>query len=264
MDVGRPTVAVEDRGAVRVVTIDRPAVRNALDRPTALALSDAVDGLDAAPALSVGILTGAGGHFCSGMDLKAFLATGQRPEVPGRGFGFTRRPPRKPLIAAVEGSALAGGFELVLACDLVVASKEARFGLPEVTRGLIAGSGGLLRLPSRMPRSVAMLHALTGRPLTAQAAEQWGLVNLLVEPGAALAAALELADEIAELAPLALQATKELVNRTADLDPDDVTRQDELLEIVAASDDAREGAAAFAERRRPVWNRGTEFRQHKG
>ncbi len=257
MAAGGPTLLVEDRGAVRVVTIDRPAVRNALDLPTATALAEALDGLDDDPRLSVGVLTGAGGHFCSGMDLKAFLATGQRPEVPGRGFGFTRRPPRKPLVAAVEGNALAGGFELVLACDLVVAAHDARFGLPEVTRGLIAGSGGLLRLSTRVPRAVAMRHALTGRALSAREAEGWGLVNVLAPPGSALEAAVALAEEVAAFAPLALQATKELVNRTGDLSPADVARQDELLEVVAASDDAREGATAFAERRPPVWGRVT-------
>ena len=253
MGAGGSTIRVEDRGAVRVVTIDRPEVRNALDLPTAMALSAALDDLDADPGLSAGVLTGAGGHFCSGMDLKAFLATGQRPEVPGRGFGFTRRPPNKPLVAAVEGSALAGGFELVLACDLVVAAENARFGLPEVTRGLIAGSGGLLRLSTRIPRSVAMQHALTGRPLSAPAAERWGLVNELTASGGALEHAVALAREVAAHAPLALQATKELISRTGEMTPEDVARQDELLELVAASDDAREGAAAFAERRAPVW-----------
>lgn len=252
-----PTVRVEDEGAVRTITLDRPEVRNALDLPTAVALAEALDALDADPALAVGVLTGAGGHFCSGMDLKAFLATGQRPEVPGRGLGFTRRPPRKPLVAAVEGNALAGGFELVLACDLVVAAEDARFGLPEVTRGLIAGAGGLLRLSTRVPRAVAMQHALTGRPMSAREAELWGLVNVVTPPGAALEEARVLAAEVAGNAPLALRATKELLDRADAPTEADVARQDELLELVVASEDAREGAAAFAERRPPVWSRET-------
>lgn len=251
---GVPGVVVEDRGGVRVITLDRPAVRNALDLPTATLLADAVDGLDSTPGLAVGVLTGAGGHFSAGMDLKAFLATGMRPEVPGRGLGFTRTPPRTPLIAAVEGAALAGGFELVLACDLVVAADDATFGFPEVARGLIAGAGGLLRLPARIPRAVAMEHALTGRRMTAAVAHRWGLVSRLVPPGEALRSSLELAAEIAANAPGALRATKELVNRGADLSPDDVARQDELLAEVLASPDSREGAAAFAERRDPVWS----------
>lgn len=251
---GSPPVRVEDRGAVRIITLDRPAVRNALDLPTATLLAEAVDGLDTAPGLAVGVLTGAGGHFCSGMDLKAFLTTGQRPEVPGRGLGFTRTPPRTPLIAAVEGAALAGGFELVLACDLVVAAADATFGFPEVARGLIAGAGGLLRLPTRVPPAVALEHALTGRRMSAQVADRWGLISRLAAPGTALEVALELAAEIAANAPLALRATKELVNRSGQLSVADVARQDELLELVLAAPDAQEGAAAFAEKRPPTWS----------
>ncbi|GAB3667430.1 crotonase/enoyl-CoA hydratase family protein [Nocardioides korecus] len=249
-----PTVRIEDRGAVRVITLDRPEVRNALDLATATLLWEAVHGLDDAPGIAVGVLTGGGGHFCAGMDLKAFLATGQRPEVPGHGLGFTRTPPRTPLIAAVEGAALAGGFELVLACDLVVAAEDATFGFPEVARGLIAGAGGLLRLPARVPRAVALEYALTGRRLSAQVADRWGLISRLTPHGSALDAALELAAEIAVHAPLALRATKELVNRGGELSVADVARQDELLELVVASPDAREGAAAFAEKRPPVWS----------
>lgn len=247
-------VLIEDRGAVRVITINRPEVRNALDLRTATALAGALDELDARADLSVGVLAGAGGNFSSGMDLKAFLTTGQRPEVPGRGLGFTRTPPRKPLIAAVEGTALAGGFELVLACDLVVAADDASFGLPEVSRGLIAGAGGLLRLPTRLPRAVAMEYALTGRRIPSEVARQWGLVNRITPPGAALAGAIELAEEVARNAPLALQATKELVARVGDPDVAAVARQDELVELVVASDDAREGARAFSEKRPPVWS----------
>ncbi|MEQ4498303.1 crotonase/enoyl-CoA hydratase family protein [Nocardioides kribbensis] len=248
-------VGVEDVGAVRVVTLDRPAVRNALDLPTATALAEALDGLDDDPGLAVGVLTGAGGHFCAGMDLKAFLATGQRPEVPGRGLGFTRRPPVKPLVAAVEGTALAGGFEIVLACDLVVAALDARLGLPEARLGLVAGAGGLLRLSARVPRAVAMRCALTGEPFSAQEAERWGLVNEVTPPGEALDRALALARQVAASAPGSLRASKELLDRRLAPSADDVARQDELLEALAASDDAREGARAFAEKRPPVWGR---------
>ena len=237
-----------------VITISRPDVRNALDLPTVTALAAAVDEMDARPDISVGVITGAGGHFSSGMDLKAFLATGLRPEVPGRGLGFTRTPPRKPLIAAVEGFALAGGFELVLTCDLVVASEEAVFGFTEAKRGLIAGSGGLLRLPQRLPVNVAMEFALTGRMMPAQVAYQWGLVNELVPAGTACSAALLLAQEIAANAPLSLVVTKELISRGAHPDEQATARQDELLGLIVASEDAREGAAAFAEKRTPVWN----------
>lgn len=247
-------VIVESNGSVLVITIDRPQVRNALDLPTVTALAAAIDELDARPEIAVGVLTGAGGHFSSGMDLKAFLATGQRPEVPGRGLGFTRTPPRKPLIAAVEGFALAGGFELVLTCDLVVSSDEAVFGFTEVKRGLIAGSGGLLRLPLRIPVGIAMEYALTGRTMPASVAHQWGLVNQLVPAGAALPAALDLAQEIAANAPLSLVVTKELISRGAHPDDLATARQDELLELIVASDDAKEGAAAFAEKRPPIWN----------
>jgi len=216
-------------------------------------MAEALDDLDASPDLALGILTGAAGHFSSGMDLKAFLVTGKNPEVPGRGLGFTRTPPRKPLIAAVEGMALAGGFELALACDLIVAAEDANFGLPEVKRGLVAGSGGLLRLPQRVPLHVAMDYALTGRLMPAPVAHQWGLVSRITAKGAALDAALELAAEIAANSPLALRLTKALIGRAGSPGAADTVWQDELLRMVVNSDDAREGAAAFSEKRTPVW-----------
>jgi enoyl-CoA hydratase len=187
------------------------------------------------------------------MDLRAFRETGERPEVPGRGLAFTRTPPKTPLIAAVEGMALAGGFELVLTCDLVVASDTAMFGFPEVAIGLIAGSGGLLRLSRRIPTAIAMEYALTGARMPATVAYEWGLVNRLVAPGTALDAAIELAEQIGANAPLALQATKDLVGRATALNPVDVADQDAILETLATSPDALEGVAAFAEKRRPVW-----------
>jgi enoyl-CoA hydratase len=238
---------------VLVITLDRPAKRNAVDGATSRALAAALDELDADPGLAVGVLTGSGGTFCAGMDLAAFL-DGDAPEVPGRGFGgLTQAPPATPLIAAVEGFALAGGCELALACDLVVAARDAVFGLPEVGLGLIAGSGGLLRLPHRVPRAVATELALTGDRFGAADAHRWGLVNRLVDPGAALDAAVELAGRIARNAPLALQATKRLLG-AADLPAEQAwARQQTELDAVKATADAREGARAFAEKRAPRW-----------
>ncbi len=168
-----------------VITINRPEARNAFNLAVAQGLADAMDELDDTPELSVAIITGAGGNFCAGMDLKAFMA-GEVPAIPGRGIGFTERPPRKPVIAAVEGYALAGGTEIVLATDLVVAAKNAKFGIPEVKRGLVAAGGGLLRLPQRIPYQKALELALTGDSFTAEEASQWGFVNVLTEPGEAL------------------------------------------------------------------------------
>jgi enoyl-CoA hydratase len=244
-------VLSERSGATLLITINRPAARNAIDRATALGLAAAMDELDGDAALRVGILTGAGGSFRAGMDLKGFLR-GEPRLVEGRGFaGFTEARPDKPLIAAVEGFALAGGFEVALACDLIVAARDALLGLPEVKRGLIAGSGGLLRLPQRIPRQIALEHALTGEPLSAVEAHRWGLVNRLTEPGEALAGARELAERIAAAAPLAVRATKEIVTGAAGAES--WQRPNELLEIVLASEDAREGARAFTEKREPLW-----------
>ena len=244
---------IERQGPVLVLTHNRPHARNAMTLQIACALAAALDEFDSDPALAVAILTGAGGHFCAGMDLRAFL-DGDAPEVPGRGFGgLTQAPPAKPLIAAVEGYALAGGCELVLACDLVVAARDATFGLPEVGLGLIAGSGGLLRLPHRIPRAVATELALTGDRFGADDAHRWGLVNRLVDPGTAREAAVELAGRVARNAPLALAATKRLLAAT-DLPAHEAwTRQQTELDAIKATDDAREGAQAFGERRTPRW-----------
>lgn len=254
MDQSAAAVQVAREGPILVVTIDRPQVRNAIDGSTAQQIADAMDVLDDDASLSVGILTGAGGTFCSGMDLKAFLR-GESPEVPGRGFaGLTEAPPRKPLIAAIEGHALAGGCELALVCDLIVAARGARFGLPEVTRGLIAGSGGLVRLPQRIPPQIAAEYALTGGHFDAEQAHGWGMVNRLAEPGSALEAALELAREIARNAPLAVATTKRVLTAAPSWPADEVwARQRAELETILASSDAHEGAAAFAERREPRW-----------
>lgn len=249
------SVLVERDGATMVITLNRPQVRNALDAATAFAVAAALDRLDADAEIAVGILTGAGGTFSSGMDLKAFSRTGERPEVPGRGLaGLTEAPPSTPLIAAVEGHAVAGGCELVLACDLVVAAQDAVFGLPEVRRGLIAGSGGLVRLPRRVPPQIAMEHALTGQPMTAVDAHRWGLVNRLAPPGGALDAARALAAEIAANSPLAVRVSKQVLVESPTWGAAEVwDRQRQLLLAVVDSEDAQEGSAAFVEKRPPVW-----------
>jgi enoyl-CoA hydratase len=247
-------VLVEVRDNVLVITINRPDARNAVNGAVAQGMADALDRLDSEPGLFVGVLTGAGGTFSSGMDLKGFLR-GETPVIEGRGLaGLTESPPRKPLIAAVEGWALAGGFEMLLACDLVVASREAKFGLPEVKRSLVAGGGGLLRLPQRLPYHVAMELALTGDPITADVALQHGLVNRVVDPGRALDGALELAGAIAANGPLALAATKEILRRSLDwTEAEGWKQQLDIMAPVFGSEDAREGAAAFAEKRPPRW-----------
>jgi enoyl-CoA hydratase len=248
------SLQTEVRGNVLVMTIHRPEARNAMDQATAHALADALDELDARDDLRLGIVTGGGGTFCSGMDLKGFLR-GERPSVEGRGFGgLTERPPRKVLIAAVEGYALAGGFELVLACDLVVASRAARFGLPEVKRGLVASAGGLMRLPRRIPFHVAMEYALTGEMLDAERAQSLGLVNRLSGPGQALDEALKLAAVVAANGPLAVATSKRIVTESADWGREEMfDLQRPIAAPVFTSADAREGSAAFAEKRAPNW-----------
>ena len=248
------SVLTETRGRVLVVTLNRPDQRNAVNAAVAQGIAAALDELDATPELAVGVLTGAGKGFCAGMDLKAFVA-GESPHVAGRGFaGITRRAADKPLIAAVEGFAVAGGLEVALSCDLIVASRGTRLGIPEVKRSLVAAGGGLLRLPRVLPLNVAMELALTGEPLAAERAHELGLVNRLTEPGEALAAAIELAEQIAENGPLALAATKRILRESVDWpEAEFFARQDEIAAPVFGSEDAREGATAFAERRPPVW-----------
>jgi enoyl-CoA hydratase/carnithine racemase len=247
-------VLVERSGQILVVTINRPEARNAVNNAVSRAIADAMDQLDGDASLTIGVITGAGGTFCSGMDLKAFVA-GERASLSDRGFGgVTMTPPRKPLIAAVEGYALAGGCELMLACDLVTAAENAKFGIPEVKRGLVAAAGGLLRLPHRIPPNVAMELALTGDFLSAEDAHRYGLVNRLTPAGGALDAALGLADKVASNGPLAVAATKRIIGESADWSSDEMwQRQGELVEPVMRSADAREGALAFAEKRAPHW-----------
>ena len=247
-------VLTEERDGVLVVSLNRPEARNAVNEALATAVAEAMERLDESPHLRVGVITGTGGMFCAGMDLKAFVR-GEHPVVEGRGFaGLVERPPAKPLIAAVEGYALAGGFEIVLACDLVVAAEGATFGIPEVRRGLVAAGGGLLRLPRRIPYHQAMELALLGSHVSASRMRELGLVNRLVPNGTALDAALELAAEIAANGPLALVASKQIIVESADWTEAEAWRkQDAIARPVGTSADAREGATAFAEKRPPVW-----------
>jgi enoyl-CoA hydratase len=247
-------VVVERHGAVQVITINRPRVKNALDAAVAAGVAAAADELDASDELRVGVLTGAGGTFSAGMDLKAFLR-GESPSIAGRGLcGITMTPPRKPLIAAVEGWALAGGFELMLACDLVVAARTARFGVPEVKRSLVAAGGGALLLSRRVPFALALELLLTGEPFEAERAAAAGLVNRLTDEGGALEGALSLARTIAANGPLAVAATKRVARSSTDRTlGEGWAEQAEIIRPVFASEDAKEGATAFAEKRAPVW-----------
>jgi enoyl-CoA hydratase/carnithine racemase len=251
-----PTVTFEASGGLAVITIDRPQVRNAVDRATADALATALDELDARDDVTVGVLTGAGGFFSAGMDLKAFSASGERPISESRGsFGICGRPPEKPLIAAVEGKALGGGFEIALACDWIVAAVDAAFGLPEVRRGLVAAAGGLVRLPQRIPRNVAMEMVITGESIGALRAQALGLVNAVATSGEALDRARVVAEVVAVNAPLAVKTSKRVLRESA-LWPDDelFERQAPLIDGVRNSEDAKEGARAFVEKRPPVWH----------
>ncbi|MBA2763201.1 MAG: crotonase/enoyl-CoA hydratase family protein [Thermoleophilaceae bacterium] len=247
-------VLTERRDGVLIITLNRPAARNAVNGGLAAGLAAALEELDADGELSIGVLTGAAQTFCAGMDLKAFV-TGESPYIEGRGFaGITLRSADKPLIAAVEGYALAGGFEVALSCDLIVASREAKFGVPEVKRSLVAAAGALIRLPKRIPYHVAMELALTGDPIDAARAYELGVVNRVVEAGTALDEALVLAASIAGNAPLALAASKQIVAQTLDwTEAEAWERQGEIAGPVFGSEDAREGAVAFAEKRPPVW-----------
>jgi enoyl-CoA hydratase len=251
--VGDEVLVEEDDGVI-VITINRPHARNAVNRAVSYGVCAAVDEMDRRDDLRIGVLTGAGGTFCSGMDLKAFLA-GEITRVEGRGIlGIALTPPRKPLIAAVEGYALAGGFEVVLACDLLVAARDAKFGIPEVKRGLAAAAGGLMRLPRFIPHRIAMEMALTGDMYSAEFLDRHGLVNRLVEPGQALAEAKALARKIVKNAPLALAASKRVITEQRDWPTAEMfDRQAEITGGLLATEDAREGATAFAQKRDPIW-----------
>ena len=249
------TVNFEIRDRIAIITLNRPEARNAVSQQLAEDLEAAIDRLEADDALWIGILCGNGPAFCAGADLKAIASGEARLTTERGGFaGLVRRVRTKPLIAAVEGPAVAGGTEIVLSCDLVVASTTARFGLPEVKRSLVANAGGLFRLPRALPTNVAMEMALTGDDLDAEAAHRHGLVNRLVQPGHALATAVELAEAVNANAPLAVRASRRVVLAARLLE------DDEAFEVAAnatrevfRTEDFREGPRAFVEKRSPVW-----------
>jgi enoyl-CoA hydratase len=244
----------QGRPNVLLITLNRPEVRNAVNAALAAGLAAALDELDGDDSLSVGVLTGAGGFFCAGMDLGAFVK-GESSWFGDRGFaGIAQRASRKPLIAAIEGFAVAGGMEIALACDLIVASRGAKLGIPEAKRSLVAAAGALLRLPRRIPYHVVMELALTGDPLPAERFHELGLVNRLSEPQGAVAAALELAARLAGNGPLALIASKQILQEQFDWSSAEMwEKQGAISGPVFASEDAKEGANAFKEKRPPVW-----------
>jgi enoyl-CoA hydratase len=247
-------VLTERRGNALLITLNRPEVRNAVNAAVAAGVAGALEELDGDDTLSVGILTGAGGFFCAGMDLGAFVK-GESPYFGDRGFaGIAQRASRKPLIAAIEGFAVAGGLEVALACDLVVAARGAKLGIPEAKRSLVAAGGALLRLPRRMPYHVVMELALTGDPMPAERFHEFGVVNRLAEPGSAVETALELARSLARNGPLALMASKQILQEQFDWSSEEMwARQGAISGPVFASEDAKEGASAFKEKRDPSW-----------
>ncbi|ABB05790.1 crotonase/enoyl-CoA hydratase family protein [Burkholderia lata] len=252
--MNEPLVLTERRGPILIVTINRPQAKNACDAATARAMNDAADLLDADDSLFVGIVTGAGGTFSAGADLRA-VARGEAASTPERGgFGIFRRPPSKPVIAAVEGVAVGGGMELCMACDLVVAASDARFGLPEVRHNVLAIGGGLFRTVRRIPYNIAMEFLLTGEMQAADTMQRWGFVNRITEPGAALAGAIELAERMLVNGPTALAATKQAVRASIDWREDDAwTLQMPIANRALESEDRKEGVQAFLEKRKPVW-----------
>lgn len=255
-----PAALLERRGAIALITLNRPEALNAVNGALSTAVGEALEELAKDDDLRVGVITGAGRAFCAGADLKA-LASGQ-PIFAHRheewGFaGMVQHFIDKPLIAAVNGFALGGGTEIMLACDLAVVSEQAKFGLPEVKRGLAAAAGGVLRLPRQLPMKRALEVMLTGDPIDAATAAEWGLVNRVVPADQVLDAALELAERIAANAPLSVRASKRIAYRSADYGDDwgeDIWRMaGEELESVFRSADAQEGAMAFVEKRAPRW-----------
>jgi enoyl-CoA hydratase/carnithine racemase len=249
------SIRVEVADFVATITLNRPEVRNAIDLPTATALERAIDEAEQCADVRAIVLAATGPVFSAGMDLKALTATGDRPITKRRGaFGIAAQPPEKPTVAAVQGKALGGGLEIALTADVIVASEDAEFGLPEVKRGLIAGAGGVLRLPRRIPRNVALEMIMTGRAISAHRAYQLGLVNWVVAPGEALDGACQLAREIARNAPLAVRMSKWIAERSIDWPADELfLRMQPHAQVIRDSKDAAEGARAFVEKRQPVW-----------
>lgn len=249
-EVQSDAVLVEQRDRVLLITLNRPDQMNSINGALAVGLTEAVTRLDEDPDLSAGVLTGNGRGFCAGMDLKAFL----RGEDISGFFDFAVKGTEKPLIAAIEGFALAGGLELALSCDLLVAAKGVKLGIPEAGVGLFAAAGGLLRLPSRVGYSKAMEMAITADPITADEAFQYGMVARLTEQGGAVEAALALAERIGRNAPLSVSASKQLVKAAMGVtDAEFWDLQKPLQAKVFRSNDAKEGPKAFAEKRAPNW-----------
>ena len=252
-DISEQAVITERRGHILIVTINRPEVKNACNLAVAQGVSAAMDKLDAEDDLFIGVITGAGGNFSAGADLKAVTRC-ERAVTNRGGFGLFRRPSRKPLIAAVEGYAVGGGLELCLSCDLIVAARDAKMGLPEVRHNVVAVGGGLFRLPKRIPYHIAMELALTGQFKTAEFFERIGLVNRLVEPGQALESAVDFANELLVNGPTALAASKEIIFQSANwTDEDGWERQSPIAASALNSEDRAEGVKAFAEKRKPSW-----------
>ena len=243
-------VLTEVRGKVLLITLNRPEAMNAINTDLAQGLIAAFEELDGDDQLTAGVLTGQGRGFCAGMDLKAFAAGG-----PPRGFDRVLEDgARKPLIAAIEGFALAGGLEVALTCDLLVAAEGAKIGIPEAGVGLMAGGGALMRLPRRVPYGVAMELALTADPISAERAHEYGLVARVTPKGEAVAAALELAERIARNAPLSVASSKAMIISQQGLTEEEFWEmQRPHLGAIFTSEDALEGATAFAEKRDPVW-----------
>lgn len=247
----QPAVLTERRDRVLVITLNRPEAMNAINGDLSNGLWSAIQDLNCDPGLTAGVLTGAGRGFCAGMDLKAF----SRGEDIGPMIKFIRAGSEKPLICAIEGFALAGGLELALSCDLLVAARGAKLGIPEVGVGLLAAGAGLFRLPGRVGYGKAMEMAITADPITAEEAAEHGLVARLTDPGSALQEALSLAERIARNAPLAVAASKQLIRATQGSTEEELwALQRPLQERVFASDDAKEGPLAFAEKRPPEWS----------
>lgn len=249
-------VTYELQGHVALITIRRPEARNAVNGEVATAMEAAIDQLEDDPAAWVGVVTGEGSVFSAGADLKAIAAgqAGALATAKGGFAGIASRVREKPLIAAVDGPALAGGCEIALSCDLIVASTAAAFGLPEVKRSLAAAAGGLFRLPRAIPRNIAMEVILTGDPLSAERAHQFGLVNTLVEPGQALAAAIELAERICVNAPLAVRASRKVVTAAATATDDELWKMSvSAMGQLMQTEDFQEGPRAFIEKRAPQW-----------
>jgi enoyl-CoA hydratase len=254
MTIDSNLILTERRGPILIVTVNRPEAKNAFDSATSFAMNAAMDSLDQEDGLFVGIVTGAGGTFSAGADLKE-VASGVRRERPPRGgFGVFAQPPRKPLIAAVEGYAVGGGFELCLACDLIVAAESAKFGLPEVRHNVVAIGGALFRLPKRMPYHLAMELALTGEFRSAEFFQRFGIVNRVTAQGEALNEALKLAEALLRNGPTALAASKEIMQRSGDWTEEEAWREQMTYERRAReSEDRKEGLRAFAEKRAPQW-----------